>query len=137
MRALKCLLIPKVVVLTKTACETFQPVRALLDSCSEINFILEETAKRSWISNLISKKFLVLAKCAQESNHSLMLILIRLNSPHLSQRRTSEYIFRWPIHYFINSSGLICLLVRNSFHNNSPTSKIIVFEQIVSSKFKL
>ena len=45
-RALKRSLIPTAVVLIKDSCGIFQPVRALLDSCSEINFILEETAKK-------------------------------------------------------------------------------------------
>lgn len=45
-RAFKRALIPTAVVLIKDSCGVFQPVRALLDSCSEINFISEETAKR-------------------------------------------------------------------------------------------
>lgn len=45
-RAFKKALIPTAVVLVKDSCGVFQPARALLDSCSEINFISEETAKR-------------------------------------------------------------------------------------------
>ncbi|XP_046803778.1 uncharacterized protein LOC124419208 [Lucilia cuprina] len=45
-RAVKRALIPTAVVLIRDSCGAFQPVRALLDSCSEINFITEETAKR-------------------------------------------------------------------------------------------
>ncbi|GBP10481.1 hypothetical protein EVAR_70789_1 [Eumeta japonica] len=45
-RAFKRALIPTAVVLMKDSFGVFQPVRALLDSCSEINFISEETAKR-------------------------------------------------------------------------------------------
>ncbi|XP_073835822.1 uncharacterized protein [Musca autumnalis] len=45
-RSFKRAIIPTAVILMKDNCGTFQPVRALLDSCSELNFISEETAKR-------------------------------------------------------------------------------------------
>ncbi|XP_075157710.1 uncharacterized protein LOC142230976 [Haematobia irritans] len=45
-RSCKRAIIPTAVVLIKDYCGTFQPVRALLDSGSELNFISEETAKR-------------------------------------------------------------------------------------------
>lgn len=45
-RSFKRAIIPTAVVLLKDSSGTFHPVRALLDSCSEINFISEETAKR-------------------------------------------------------------------------------------------
>ncbi|XP_067634789.1 uncharacterized protein [Eurosta solidaginis] len=45
-RATGCSIIPTAIVLIKDACGIFQPVRALLDSCSELNFITLETAKR-------------------------------------------------------------------------------------------
>ncbi|XP_073814756.1 uncharacterized protein isoform X2 [Musca autumnalis] len=45
-RSFKRAIIPTAVILMKDNCGTFQTVRALLDSCSELNFISEETAKR-------------------------------------------------------------------------------------------
>ena len=46
MRARKRAIIPTAVVIVQDSCGSFQTVRTLLDSCSEINFISEETAKR-------------------------------------------------------------------------------------------
>lgn len=45
-RSFKRAIIPTAVVLIKDNFGSFQPVRVLLDSCSEINFITEEVAKR-------------------------------------------------------------------------------------------
>ncbi|XP_061387580.1 uncharacterized protein LOC133322632 [Musca vetustissima] len=45
-RSFKRAIIPTAVILMKDNCGSFQTVRALLDSCSELNFISEETAKR-------------------------------------------------------------------------------------------
>ncbi|XP_073838259.1 uncharacterized protein isoform X2 [Musca autumnalis] len=45
-RSFKRAIIPTAVILMKDNCGNFQTVRALLDSCSELNFISEETAKR-------------------------------------------------------------------------------------------
>ncbi|XP_073845474.1 uncharacterized protein [Musca autumnalis] len=45
-RSFKRAIIPTALILMKDNCGTFQSVRALLDSCSELNFISEETAKR-------------------------------------------------------------------------------------------
>ncbi|XP_046803857.1 uncharacterized protein LOC111684781 [Lucilia cuprina] len=45
-RSFKRAIIPTAVVLIKDSFGCYQPVRVLLDSCSEINFITEETAKK-------------------------------------------------------------------------------------------
>ncbi|XP_073827789.1 uncharacterized protein [Musca autumnalis] len=45
-RSFKRAIIPTALILMKDSCGSFQAVRALLDSCSELNFISEETAKR-------------------------------------------------------------------------------------------
>ncbi|XP_073820359.1 uncharacterized protein [Musca autumnalis] len=45
-RSFKRAIIPTALILMKDSCGSFQTVRALLDSCSELNFISEETAKR-------------------------------------------------------------------------------------------
>ena len=45
-RSMKAAIIPTAVVLIKDKLGSMQPVRALLDSCSELNFMTEETAKR-------------------------------------------------------------------------------------------
>lgn len=45
-RTFRRAIIPTAVILIKDICGVFQPVRALLDSCSELNFITEEAAKR-------------------------------------------------------------------------------------------
>ncbi|XP_073814287.1 uncharacterized protein isoform X2 [Musca autumnalis] len=45
-RSFRRAVIPTAVILMKDNCGSFHTVRALLDSCSELNFISEETAKR-------------------------------------------------------------------------------------------
>ncbi|XP_073839184.1 uncharacterized protein isoform X2 [Musca autumnalis] len=45
-RSFRRAIIPTAVILMKDNCGSFHTVRALLDSCSELNFISEETARR-------------------------------------------------------------------------------------------
>ncbi|XP_073843780.1 uncharacterized protein [Musca autumnalis] len=45
-RSFKRAIIPTALIFMKDSCGSFQTVRALLDSCSELNFISEEAAKR-------------------------------------------------------------------------------------------
>ena len=49
-------IIPTALVLMKDKFGLYQPVRALLDSCSEINFITEETAKRLQLQRFASNQ---------------------------------------------------------------------------------